>query len=131
MGNIIEHGEHPIERLMGSSMGSIRALCDADTVMGTPVFLPDGRSIIPISRVALGFLTGGGEYSDVSTNKKNKEGFPFAGGSGGGITVSPIGFLISEGNNIKMMPLSGESSYDKLMGLVPDVFESLVKGMKN
>lgn len=131
MSYIIEQPEHPIERLMGHSFGNIKALCDADTIIGTPVNLQDGRSIVPVSRVAMGFLTGGGEYSDVSTNKKNKEGFPFAGGSGGGVTVSPIGFLISEGDSIRLMPIDGETGYDKLMGLIPDVFESLIKGLKH
>ena len=131
MGSILEPQEHPIERLMNDSLSSIKALCDADTNVGTPVNLPDGKSIIPISRVTMGFLTGGGEYSDVSTNKKNKEGFPFAGGSGGGVTVSPIGFLIAENGNIKMMPIDGETGTEKLMGLVPDIFESLIKGLKN
>ena len=131
MGNIIEYAEHPIERLMNGSMNGIRALCGADTIIGTPVNLPDGKSIIPISRVAMGFLTGGGEYSDVSTNKKNKEGFPFAGGSGGGVTVSPIGFLVCEGNNIRVVSVDGEDGYDKLMGLVPDTIEALVKGLKS
>lgn len=131
MGNILGPQEHPIERLMNDSLSSIKALCDADTIIGTPVNLPDGKSIIPVSRVAMGFLTGGGEYSDISTNKKNKEGFPFAGGSGGGVTVSPIGFLIAEGGNIRMMPIEGETGYDKLLGLVPDVFESLIKGLKS
>ena len=131
MGYIIEQPEHPIERLMNGSMSSIKALCDADTIVGTPVLLPDGKSIIPISRVSMGFLTGGGEYADLSAGKKNKEGFPFAGGSGGGLTVSPIGFLICDGDNIRMMPMNGEDGYDKLLGLIPDTFESLIKGLKS
>ena len=131
MGYIIEQPEHPIERLMSGSMSSIKTICDADTIVGTPVHLPDGKSIIPISRVSMGFLTGGGEYADLSANKKNKEGFPFAGGSGGGVTVSPIGFLICDGDNIRMMPMNGEDTYDKLLGLIPDTFESLIKGLKS
>ena len=131
MGYILEAPEHPIERLMNGSMSSIKTLCGADTIIGTPVLLPDGKTIIPISRVAMGFLTGGGEYSDVSTNKKNKEGFPFAGGSGGGVTVSPIGFLVCDGNNIRVISVDGENGYDKLMGLVPDVLGSLVKNLKS
>ena len=131
MGYIIERPEHPIERLMSGSMSSIKTLCGADTIVGTPVSLADGRSIIPISRVTMGFLTGGGEYSDVSANKKNKEGFPFAGGSGGGLTVSPIGFLICDGDNIRMMPMNGEDGIDKLLGLIPETFESLIKGLKS
>ena len=131
MGYIIERPEHPIERLMSGSMSSIKTLCGADTIVGTPVSLADGRSIIPVSRVTMGFLTGGGEYSDVSANKKNKEGFPFAGGSGGGLTVSPIGFLICDGDNIRMMPINGEDGFDKLLGLIPDTFGSLIKGLKS
>ena len=131
MGNIIEHPEHPIERLMHNAFGNMKALCETDTIMGTPVHLPDGRSIVPVSRVALGFLTGGGEYSDLSLNKKNKEGFPFAGGSGGGVTISPIGFLVSDGGSLKLMSIDGETGYEKLLGLVPDLVAQLIKNGKN
>ncbi|GHU98730.1 sporulation protein YtfJ [Clostridia bacterium] len=127
---ITEKPEHPIERLMSDSMINIRTLSDTDTVIGTPVTTADGKTILPVSRVSMGFMTGGGEYSDMSANKKNKEGFPFAGGSGGGVTISPIGFLVSEGGSLKLMSLEGESGYEKILGLVPELVASLLKSGK-
>ena len=61
---IIEHNEHPIERIMDNAFIKLKGLVSADTVVGNPVTTSDGVSIIPISRVTMGFLTGGGEYSD-------------------------------------------------------------------
>lgn len=122
---MISEYEHPIERLMASSMTKIKSLIDTDTIIGNPVKTPDGTVVIPVSKVTLGFVTGGGEYSDINNNKK-METFPFAGGSGGGISVSPIGFLVDNGKTIKIMPINGENAYDKLLEIVPELIESLI-----
>lgn len=118
--------EHPIERLMASSMTRIKSLVDTDTIVGNPVKTVDGATIIPVSKVTLGFVTGGGEYSDTSGSKK-VESFPFAGGSGGGVVVTPIGFLVDNGSAIKLMAFNGENAYDKILDLVPELIESLIK----
>lgn len=122
---MISEYEHPIERLMASSMTKIKTLVDTDTIVGNPVKTPDGTVVIPFSKVTMGFVTGGGEYSDINNNKK-METFPFAGGSGGGISVSPIGFLVDNGKSIKIMPINGENAYDKLLDIVPELVESLI-----
>lgn len=121
--------EHPIERLMSSSMTKLKTLVDTDTIVGNPVKTPDGTVVIPVSKVTMGFVTGGGEYSDINNNKK-METFPFAGGSGGGISVSPIGFLVDNGKTIKIMPINGENAYDKLLDIVPELIDSLVSDRK-
>lgn len=122
---MISEYEHPIERLMASSMTKIKTLIDTDTIVGNPFKTVEGTTIIPISKVTMGFVTGGGEYSDLNNNKK-METFPFAGGSGGGITVSPIGFLVDNGSTIKVMTINGETPYDKLLELVPELIDSLM-----
>jgi sporulation protein YtfJ len=122
---MISEYEHPIERLMASSMTKIKSLVDTDTIVGNPVKTPDGTVVIPVSKVTMGFVTGGGEYSDINNNKK-METFPFAGGSGGGVSVSPIGFLVDNGKSIKIMTINGENAYDKLLNIVPDLVESLI-----
>ena len=63
---IIQHEEHPIERIMDNAFVKMKGLISADTVIGEPMTTSDGVSIIPISKVTMGFLTGGGEYSDMS-----------------------------------------------------------------
>ncbi|HEY8418941.1 MAG TPA: GerW family sporulation protein [Clostridia bacterium] len=121
--------DHPIERLMSSSMTKLKSLIDTDTIVGNPVKTPDGTVVIPVSKVTMGFITGGGEYSDINNNKK-METFPFAGGSGGGISVSPIGFLVDNGKTIKIMPINGETAYDKLLDIVPELIDSLLSDKK-
>lgn len=126
---IIQENEHPIERIMDNAFTKIRTLVDADTVIGSPVLTADGVSIIPVSKVTMGFLTGGGEYSDMSRQTYTE--YPFAGGSGAGVSVSPIGFLISDGKSVKLVNVDEKNPFDKIMGLIPDVVDSLFGAGKN
>lgn len=122
---IIEHNEHPIERVMDNAFVKMKGLISADTVIGRPVNTVDGTSIIPVSRVTMGFLTGGGEYSDLS--RENYSEYPFAGGSGAGVSVSPVGFLVSDGKCVKLVGVDDKSLYDKLLSLIPDVVSIFTK----
>lgn len=122
---IIEHNEHPIERVMDNAFIKMKGLISADTVVGKPVSTSDGASIIPISRVTMGFLTGGGEYSDLS--RENYSEYPFAGGSGAGVSVSPVGFLVSDGKCVKLVGVDDKSLYDKILSLIPDVVSAFTK----
>ena len=127
---IIQHEEHPIERIMDNAFVKMKGLISADTVIGEPMTTSDGVSIIPISKVTMGFLTGGGEYSDMSREEYSK--YPFAGGSGAGMSVSPIGFLVGTGESLKLVGVDDEGLYDKIFSLIPDVMASIFKsGDKN
>ncbi len=128
---IIQHEEHPIERIMDNAFVKMKGLISADTVLGEPITTADGVNIIPISKVTMGFLTGGGEYSDMSREEYNQ--YPFAGGSGAGMSVAPIGFLVGTGNELKLVGVSDEGLYDKILSLIPEVMASLIKrnGEKN
>lgn len=119
---IINTEQKPIERVMDNAFTRLKALVDADTVIGKPLILEDGTGIIPISRIAMGFLTGGGEYSDM-TGKTCE--FPFAGGSGVGASVVPIGFLVKKDKDYKIINIGDKSLYDKILSLVPEALESL------
>lgn len=125
---IIEQNEHPIERIMDNAFVKIRTIVDADTVIGNPVTTADGVSIIPVSKVTMGFITGGGEYSDMSRQTYTE--YPFAGGSGAGVSVAPIGFLVSDGKSVKLINVDEKSPYDKIFGLIPEVISSLLDGKK-
>ncbi len=121
---IVASNERPVERVMDTAFTRIRNLVDADTVMGTPVTTANGVSIIPISRVSMGFLTGGGEYGEVADAE-----FPFAGGSGAGVSVKPLGFLIANGDSVKLVNMDDKNPLDKFLDFIPDVIESLrIKG---
>lgn len=119
---IINTDQKPIERVMDNAFSKIRAIVDADTVIGKPMLLDDGTGIIPISRVTMGFLTGGGEYSDMTG--KSPE-FPFAGGSGVGASVVPVGFLVKKDKDFKIINIGDKNLYDKILSLVPEALEAL------
>ena len=122
----MQEPEHPIERIVDNAFTKIRTLVDADTVIGRPVTTNDGVSIIPVSKVTMGFLTGGGEYGDMSRQSYSQ--YPFAGGSGAGVSVSPVGFLISDGKSVKLVGVDDKSAFDKILNLIPDVISNLLDG---
>lgn len=114
---------HPIERLMDSAMAKMKTLVGSDTVVGQPIRTADGVSIIPVTKVTLGFLTGGGEYGDITRQARAE--YPFAGGSGGGVSVAPIGFLVSDGKTVKLVGIDDKSAFDRLFETVPDILKGV------
>lgn len=116
----IEHREeHPIERIMDSAFGKMRTLTDADIIVGDPITLADGTNIIPISKISIGIVSGGGEYS-----QKQQSEFPFAGASGAGMSVSPVCFLVSDGKSVRMLNIGGKSPLDRVIDTVPELVGS-------
>ena len=114
--------KHPIENIMSSTMESLNKMIDVDKVIGHAVIAPNGATIIPVSQLAFGFASGGGEYE---FPQSKKEDFPFAGGAGAGISVKPSGFLVMSGELIRFLPIQKSSSYDKIIDLVPQVVEQI------
>ena len=119
--------EHPIEGLMKTAMESIKEMVDVNTVVGDPVETPDGTVIIPISRVACGFGAGGGEFeSQGQGDGGQEEQTPFfGGGSGGGVSVQPVGFLVVGQGQIWLMPVDSNVIYDRLLDVAPQLLAQL------
>ena len=117
----------PIERVMDTAFSKMRNLVDADVIVGTPIITADGASIIPVNRVTMGIVTGGGEYGESSDFSGNS--YPFAGGSGAGMTVSPMCFLISDGKSVKVINIDNEQPLEKLLGLIPETIGKVIKGV--
>ncbi|MEG0767319.1 MAG: GerW family sporulation protein [Clostridia bacterium] len=117
--------KHPIESLMGTTMENIKDMVDVNTVVGDPVSTGDGMTIIPISRVCFGFLAGGGEYSVEEKTRAARaldaEELPFAGGTGAGVSVQPMGFLVVGQGQVKMLPTNYSTPVDRVMELLPQV----------
>lgn len=119
--------ECPIQGLMKTAMESIREMVDVNTIIGDAVHTPDGTVIIPISKVTFGFAAGGGsgecsakheEPGDVSAG--------FGGGSGAGVSVRPVGFLVcSVQSGVRFMHVEGNSIYERLVDLFPQMAEKL------
>lgn len=118
--------ERPIQGLMKTAMESLKGMVDVNTVVGDPVETQDGSVIIPVSRVAFGFAAGGGEYSAGKSMEMNE--FPFGGGSGAGVSVHPVGFLVVGQNQVRMLPVGGEQPLERLIDLAPGLLDQ-IKGM--
>ena len=112
--------EHPIDGLMSTAMSNIKDMVDVNTIIGKPVTIPDGTTIIPISKVAFGFAAGGSEFG---TNQESK--LPFGGGSGAGVTINPVGFLVASNNDVKFIPVGQPSATDKLVDYMPEAIEKI------
>ena len=114
--------KHPIENVMSATMENLNKMIDVDKIIGNPVISPTGETIILVSQLSFGFACGGGEY-DFSQSKK--EDYPFAGGSGAGISVKPSGFLVIMRNGIKFLPIQKNTACDKLIEFMPSLVEQI------
>jgi len=102
-------------------MESIIEMVDVNTVVGDAVETNDGTVIIPISQVACGFAAGGGEYEfDNGTKDKN---IPFGGGSGAGVSVKPVGFLVVRMNDVRLLSVNGNSLAERVVDLAPQIMD--------
>lgn len=125
--------EHPIEGLMVTAMNSIQDMIDVNTIIGEPIETSNNVIIIPISKVGFGFAAGGSEFKGETINeytKKDKEEaiqyrLPFGGGSGAGVSISPVAFLVVQQNTVKLLPVEHCSCVDRLLDYVPDLMDKL------
>lgn len=110
-----------VPNMMEGMLHKIRDMIDANTVVGTPVTTPDGTTIIPVSKISIGF---GGGGSDFATSKGNS---PFGGGAGGGVKVSPVGFLVVSNGNVRMIPVAqgASTTADRLVEMIPDTLDKI------
>lgn len=126
--------EHPIQGLMSTAMKSIKEMVDVNTIVGDAVETPDGTVIIPISRVSFGFAAGGSEFGKaIEEQGENKEAslrLPFGGGSGAGVTIHPVAFMVVGQGQIKLLPVDTNSSVDKILDLVPDLINKINEAVR-
>jgi sporulation protein YtfJ len=139
-------GEHPIQGLMKTAMENIKGMADVNTIIGDPVETPDGSVIIPVSKVGFGFAAGGSEFEAHQEVDHRQEGdmarqhvnggrkgeLPFGGGSGGGISITPVAFLVVGKHGVRSISLQGQSHlYERMLDLAPTVVEkiqSMIRG---
>lgn len=143
--------EHPIQGLMSTAMESIHDMVDVNTIIGDPVNAPDGTVIIPVSKVAFGFAAGGGEYcgdidfseaEEVAISSEDGDSekrtalipevkYPFAGGSGAGVSLTPVAFLVVNGSNVKLLSADSNTTVDKLVDMIPGFFNKIYDSIKD
>ncbi len=114
--------DHQVNNLLGESMEKIKKMVDVNTVIGDPVTTADGTTVIPVSKVSYGFVAGG---SDLPSKAQPASGL-FAGGSGAGITISPIAFLAIQNGTVRVLQIEPYlSSVDRALDKVPDIADKL------
>ena len=129
--------DHPIQGLMQTAMENIKEMVDVNTIVGDPVETPDGSIILPISKVGFGFAAGGSDFR-IDKDKDQHPGIgkaqgenanvllPFGGGSGGGVSITPIAFLVVGMNGVKVVPLDNNTHlYERIIDLAPQVVEKI------
>jgi sporulation protein YtfJ len=132
-------GNHPIEALMKTAMESIQQMVDVNTIVGDPVESPDGSVIIPVSKVACGFAAGGSEFpppdGDSDRSRGEEKGdkataLPFGGGSGAGVSVQPVGFLVVGHGQVRLLPVDHNVIVDRVIDEVPNLMDKVASIFK-
>lgn len=112
--------EHPIQGMMGTSMEKIREMVDVNTIIGDPITTDDGTVIIPVSKVGFGFAAGGSDFP----SKQPKD--LFGGGSGAGVSIQPLAFLVVSNGEVKILQMdNSENTADRMVNIVPEVINSI------
>lgn len=122
--------DHPIEGLMKTTMDSIKGMMDVSTIVGDPVKTDDGGVIIPISKVCIGFASGGSEF-DSSKKDENGESYPFGGGSGAGMSLQPVAFLYVKDKDVKVLPVRQSNNIDRIIDRIPGLLDDFKTWINN
>ena len=112
-----------LPNMLQDTISKIREMVDVNNVIGEPIVVGD-ITIIPVSKVSVGF---GGGGSDFVSKNPNKQENPFGGGAGGGVKVTPICFLIVKDGNVRMMPVAApaNTTADRIVEMVPDTLDKI------
>ncbi len=112
--------ENKVHGLMGLSIDKIKEMVDVNTVIGEPMVLADGMTLIPVSRVSYGFASGGSDLPTKGTQEL------FGGGGGAGINITPIAFLVVNEGNVRVVPMvSTPDSINQIVNMVPGVVDKI------
>ena len=114
--------EHPIQGLMGVTMDKIREMVDSNTIIGNPITTEDGTTILPVSKVTFGFASGGSDFNGKSPANKDL----FGGGSGAGVSVTPVAFLIIQNGNVRTVQLANpNNTVERALNMLPELVDKL------
>ena len=116
---------HPLSEMMSSSMSKIREMVDVNTVIGDPIVTGDGVTIIPVTKVSIGYGGGGSDFAtkNYPANRDNA----FGGGAGAGVSITPVAFLIVRGDSVKLLPVMPPpaTTLDRVIETVPEVVDKV------
>ena len=112
-----------VPNMLQSTIERIREMVDVNSVIGEPITTPDGVTIIPVSKVSVGFGGGGSDFVSKNAGDDN----PFGGGAGGGVKIDPIAFLVVSGGTVRMLPVPvpANTTPDRIVELIPDTLDKI------
>ena len=114
--------EHPIQGLMNVTMDKIRQMADSNTIIGKPIKTDDGTTILPVSRISFGFASAGTDFD--GKNAVNKD--LFGGGSGAGVNIQPVAFLVVKDGCVRTIQLSdGSNTIDRALTMLPELVDKV------
>ena len=113
--------EHPIQGLMDVTLEKIKSMVDSNTIIGNPIAMADGTTILPVSKITFGFASGGSDFPSKSTKDL------FGGGSGAGVSILPVAFLVAaKDGSVRLIQLSDTSNnIDRALGLMPEMVDKV------
>ncbi|MEG2769714.1 MAG: GerW family sporulation protein [Oscillospiraceae bacterium] len=124
-----EKVQHPVNDLLGETIEKIKQMVDSNTVVGTPIPLAEGTVVLPVSKISYGFASGG---SDIGSSKTPKD--LFGGGSGAGVTATPVAFLVCKKNgDVRILNVCNHktTSMDKVIDIMPDMVDKVASFIPN
>lgn len=114
---------HPINSLMEKAMENLKKMVEVNTIVGEAIETKNGTVIIPVTKVNCGFGAGGSEYAP--KNQPISDDLPFGGGSGGGISIQPVGFLVVQNNDLRFQMVNDNALWDRLIEQIPEFILNL------
>ena len=112
-----------LPNFLDTTIAKIREMVDVNSVIGDPITVGDGVTIIPVTKVTVGFAGGG---SDIPS-KAQPQAAPFGGGTGGGVKVTPVAFLVVKDGNVRMIPVAvpANTTAERIVEMVPDTLDKI------
>ena len=95
--------KHPVGEVVELTMDKLREMIDVNTVVGDPIHTPEGVTVIPVSKVSMGLVSGGSDFS--TKNQPPTAGNAYGGASSAGVNIMPMAFLIIKGDNVRLLPV--------------------------
>jgi len=131
---------HPVENIMKTTMEQLKAMADVNTIVGNPILTAGETMILPVSRLSMGFISGGGEYGSEKKRtpiqrsaEEMNEGscYPFAGAAVAGMTITPLAFLSVNNGCVKVMPADYNTTFDRAVEILPELIGTVEEAVKN
>ncbi len=108
-----------LDGMINISLEKVKGMVDSNSIIGAPITTPDGTTIIPVSKVSIGFGCGGSDFPSASPKEM------FAGGTGGGVTIQPVAFLVLKGESVRLIQLADKNNVvERVANMVPDAIDT-------